>query len=197
MGLKRNDLFTGNLCAQEKIFACHLRIFGTLIHRICVARAARARPESCPTASWRSSAIEMWRRRPVGTIRWNRKVRNNEQCAPGIHALLRAEARAKQARFATSRGREGGGGTMVEFGRQRAILLHTSPPRCARPREVANLDYFGAASIRTRWSLSGSFIVSARPFPESFSSSISPPCSRTMRRTMSRPRPLPAALVVK
>ena len=55
----------------------------------------------------------------------------------------------------------------------------------------------GAASIRTRWSLSGSFIVSARPFPESFSSSISPPCSRTIRLTMSSPRPLPAAFVVK
>jgi hypothetical protein len=54
-----------------------------------------------------------------------------------------------------------------------------------------------ASSIRTRLSRYGKRIVNVRPLPSLLSSAISPPCSRTIRRTINRPRPEPVLFVVK
>ena len=51
--------------------------------------------------------------------------------------------------------------------------------------------------MRTRCSSKGRRMVSVSPLPSLLSIAISPPCSRTMRRTMSKPRPDPELLVVK
>ena len=54
-----------------------------------------------------------------------------------------------------------------------------------------------SASIRTRRSKIGRRIVNVSPLPSLLSSDNSPPCSRTIRLTMSKPRPDPVGFVVK
>ena len=54
-----------------------------------------------------------------------------------------------------------------------------------------------ASNIRTRLSMYGTRIVSVSPLPSLLSMASSPPCSRTMRRTISNPSPDPVVLVVK
>jgi len=54
-----------------------------------------------------------------------------------------------------------------------------------------------ASSMRMRLSMYGNRIVSVRPSPSLLSMESSPPCSRTMRRTINNPRPVPVDFVVK
>jgi hypothetical protein len=54
-----------------------------------------------------------------------------------------------------------------------------------------------ASSMRMRLSMYGKRIVSVRPSPSLLSTESSPPCSRTMRRTINNPRPVPVDFVVK
>src|SRR5439155_18773681 len=54
-----------------------------------------------------------------------------------------------------------------------------------------------ASSMRTGFWMYGKRIVSVRPFPWLLSIESSPPCSRTTRRTINNPRPVPDGLVVK
>src|SRR5580692_11820525 len=54
-----------------------------------------------------------------------------------------------------------------------------------------------SASSRVRLSPCGRWMLTRTPLPSLLSISISPPCSRTIRLTISNPRPEPADLVVK
>jgi len=54
-----------------------------------------------------------------------------------------------------------------------------------------------ASNIRMRLSMNGKRIVRVRPLPWLLSMESSPPCSRTIRRTINNPSPLPDGLVVK
>jgi hypothetical protein len=54
-----------------------------------------------------------------------------------------------------------------------------------------------ASSMRTRLSIYGNRMVSVRPLPSLLSMESSPPCSRTIRRTINNPRPVPDGFVVK
>src|SRR5437868_3803899 len=53
-----------------------------------------------------------------------------------------------------------------------------------------------ASNMRTRCSFNGRRMVNANPLPSVLSIASSPPCSRTIRRTISNPRPVPLPLVV-
>ena len=64
---------------------------------------------------------------------------------------------------------------------------------CLHPSDLVS----PASNMRMRLSTYGKRIVSVRPLPWLLSIESSPPCSRTMRRTISNPRPVPDGLVVK
>jgi hypothetical protein len=54
-----------------------------------------------------------------------------------------------------------------------------------------------ASNMRIRLSMYGRRIVRVSPLPWLLSMESSPPCSRTIRRTINNPRPVPAGFVVK
>src|SRR5436190_3973812 len=81
------------------------------------------------------------------------------------------------------------------------VAVTTSPSLHSLPiRERCALHRFDsrspASSMRTRCSLKGRRIVSVRPLFCALSMASSPPYSRTIRRTMSKPRPVPRSFVV-
>src|SRR5207244_4147150 len=81
--------------------------------------------------------------------------------------------------------------------RDRNILVVDDQNRRLRGRDhAARSCWLAACSRRIRFSWIGSLMRTVVPRPASLSTSIVPPCSRTMRCTIINPSPLPSSLVV-
>jgi hypothetical protein len=127
----------------------------------------------------------------AATPRLLRVAESWEECAADEWSSCAIAKNAARPQHGGRRSTKGSEGTVVCEWRKPAIRI--------RNRQFQRPLYSdaGAGSIRAIRFCMGRRMVNVSPFPSLDARSISPPCSRTMRRTISNPSPVPLSFVVK